>query len=42
MPMGLSEAELFACDENAELSPVPSTERPYLSDYISFANDIKP
>ena len=40
--MGLSEADLFALDKDAELPPVPSMERPYISDCISFENDIKP
>ena len=42
MPMGLSETDLFVRDENAALSSVPSVERPYLSDYLSFHSDIEP
>ena len=43
--MGLSEADLFACDENAELplsTCVTMSTKPYLSDTIDYDTDIAP
>lgn len=43
--MGLSEDDLFACDENAELPLFPCVavpQKPYLSDTIDYDADIEP